>query len=47
MDDNDLYLLNDGTGTHISYCGNQTPLDLTFVSNNLANISNWNVKMTL
>ena len=44
MDDNDLYLLNDGTGTHISYCGNQTPLDLTFVSNNLANISNWNVQ---
>ena len=43
MDDNDLYLiLNDGTGTRISFCRNQTPLDITFVSNKLANISNWN-----
>ena len=41
LDENDLYLLNDGTGTHISYNGITTPLDLSFVSNNLANISNW------
>ena len=44
MDEHDLCLLNDGTGTHITKNGNQSPLDLTFVSNNLANISNWTVK---
>ena len=43
IDEHDLYLLNNGTGTHITYSGIQTPLYLTFVSYNLANISNWNV----
>ena len=31
-------------GTHITQNGNKTPLDLTFVSNNLSNILNWNVQ---
>ena len=43
MDENNLYILNDGTGTHITHNGNQTPLDLTFISSNLANIANWNL----
>ena len=29
---------------YLPYSGNQTHLDLTFVSNNLSNISNWNVQ---
>ena len=44
MDENDLYLLNDGTGTRITFNGIQTPLDLTFVSSNLSKISRWNVQ---
>ena len=40
----DLYLLNNGTGTRITYSGIQTPFDLTFVSHNLTNISNWNLR---
>ena len=44
MDDNDLYLLNDGSGTRITYNGNITPLDLTFVSNGLSHISNWSIQ---
>ena len=44
MEENNLYLLNDGSGTHINYNGNVTPLDLTFVSNSLSHISKWNVE---
>ena len=42
MDENNLYLLNDGSATHITYNGIQTTLDLTFISNCLSHISNWN-----
>ena len=41
LDEHNLYILNDGTGTHITYSGNITPIDLTFVSSNLSNISSW------
>ena len=44
LDENDLHLLNDVSGTHITFSGNQTPFDLTFVSNSLSHISNWNVE---
>ena len=44
MDENNLYLLNDGIGTHITHNGNQTLLDLTFISSNLANVANWNLQ---
>ena len=44
LDKNDLHLLNDGSGRHITFSGNQTTLDLTFVSDGLSHISSWNVE---
>ncbi|CAC5405317.1 unnamed protein product [Mytilus coruscus] len=43
IDQNNLIILNDGTGTFQTVTGNRTQIDLTLVSASLANDSQWSV----
>jgi len=46
IDDNNLILLNDRTGTHIKPNGDTTAIDLTIASPNLSMKCNWSVEST-
>ncbi|CAG2219008.1 unnamed protein product [Mytilus edulis] len=43
IDQNNMIILNDGTGTYQTVTGNRTQIDLTLVSASLANDSQWSV----
>ena len=43
IQDNDLNLLNDGSGTHLTSYGNITPLDLTFITKSYSSKTKWEV----
>ena len=44
VEENDLFMFNDGTGTHIAQNGNKTCIDLTFSSIRFSDIGNWIVQ---
>ena len=43
IQDHDLNILNDGSGTHLSYLGKVTPLDLTFIAKQYCSKTKWQV----